>query len=145
MKRKLVLLALISLASCENISLGKKVWRISIENRSSQIIQVIHPEYDRKKKEWLNINLYPDTSLVQNKPINMISLKPTTKNVIDLARDYDETFETIPSGKLSIYIFSEDTLNKYSWEEIRQGYKVLKRYDLTHAELDQMDYTIVYQ
>lgn len=29
-----------------------------------------------------------------------------------------------------LYIFDADTVKKYSWDEIRAGYKVLKRYDL---------------
>lgn len=29
-----------------------------------------------------------------------------------------------------LYIFDADTVNKYSWDEIRADYKVLKRYDL---------------
>ena len=42
------------------------------------------------------------------------------------------------------YVFSVDTLEKYSWEEIREGYKILKRYDLSMDDLDSLDWTITY-
>lgn len=130
---------------CDKNPFAKHVWRIIVRNQSSQRIGFIYPEYDRKTKQILNIHLFPDTSLVEKEPSPMINVPTSDERYIDFPQDFDEVFEAIPSGKLSIYIFSEDTLKKYSWEEIRQGYKVLKRYDLTHAELDQMDYTIVYQ
>ena len=45
---------------------------------------------------------------------------------------------------LMFYVFSVDTLEKYSWEEIREGYKILKRYDLSMDDLDSLDWTITY-
>jgi hypothetical protein len=44
-------------------------------------------------------------------------------------------FHKIPSDTLSVFYFHVDTINKYSWEEIRQGYKVLRRYDLSIDDL----------
>ena len=45
---------------------------------------------------------------------------------------------------LIFFVFSVDTLNKYSWEEIREDYKILKRYDLSISDLDSMNWTIIY-
>ena len=53
----------------------------------------------------------------------------------------------IPNRKdslLMFYVFSVDTLEKYSWEEIREGYMVLKRYDLSITDLDSLNWTITY-
>jgi hypothetical protein len=44
-------------------------------------------------------------------------------------------FNNIPSDTLSVYYFHPDTVAKYSWEEIQQGYKVLQRYDLSLEDL----------
>jgi hypothetical protein len=35
-----------------------------------------------------------------------------------------------------IYIFNQDTLNKYTWEEIQREYKVLQRYDLSSEDIN---------
>ena len=45
---------------------------------------------------------------------------------------------------LMFYVFSVDTLEKYSWEEIREGYRILKRYDLSYEDLDSLNWTITY-
>ncbi|MBR3936990.1 MAG: hypothetical protein IKJ66_03545 [Bacteroidaceae bacterium] len=45
---------------------------------------------------------------------------------------------------LMFYVFSVDTLEKYSWEDIRKGYKILKRYDLSIDDLDSLNWTITY-
>ena len=45
---------------------------------------------------------------------------------------------------LMFYVFSVDTLEKYSWEEIREGYKILKRYDLSYDDMDSLNWTITY-
>ena len=68
---------------------------------------------------------------------------------------HDEWFQTIYDSKeikerfrktdsLMFYVFSVDTLNKYSWDEIREGYKILKRYDLSYEDLDSLNWTITY-
>lgn len=43
------------------------------------------------------------------------------------------------------FVFDADTLNKYSWNQIRTGYKILKRYDLSIENgLKQIKYVITY-
>ena len=43
----------------------------------------------------------------------------------------DVIFKSLPADTLSIFIFSQDTLDKYDWEDIQRGYKVLQRYDIS--------------
>ncbi len=45
---------------------------------------------------------------------------------------------------LMFFVFSDDTLKNYSWDEIREGYKILKRYDLSIVDLDSLNWTITY-
>ena len=45
---------------------------------------------------------------------------------------------------LMFFVFSVDTLDKYSWDEIYEGYMVLKRYDLSITDLDSLNWTITY-
>jgi hypothetical protein len=63
----------------------------------------------------------------------------------DVEWDNQNSFNKyFPHDTLSVFIFSSDTLNKYTWEEVRDGYKILKRYDLSYQDLEEMDYTITY-
>ena len=49
------------------------------------------------------------------------------------------------SFHLSVFIiFHSDTMEKYTWEEVRDGYEILKRYDLSLDDIKRLDYTIVY-
>lgn len=129
---------------CDKPPFAERVWSISIKNNTAEELIFIHPSYNRKTKSIENINLFPDTSLLAEKPINMPIIPAFSENYIDFKVKYEKVFEAIPSGKLSIYLFSKDTLNKHTWEQIRQDYKVLKRYDLTYDELKQMNWTVSY-
>jgi hypothetical protein len=58
--------------------------------------------------------------------------------------NWNKFFQLLPHDTLSVFIFSTDTLNKYSWEEVRKEYKILKRYDFSLKDLQQMNWTITY-
>ena len=57
---------------------------------------------------------------------------------------WEAYFKDQPFDTLSVFIFHTDTLNKYSWEEVRDGYKILKRYDLGKDDLENMHHQLVY-
>jgi hypothetical protein len=59
-------------------------------------------------------------------------------------KSWEKFFHELPYDTLSVFIFHTDTLNKYTWEEVRDGYKILRRYDLSLEDIDEMDYTIIY-
>ena len=85
--------------------------------------------------------LYPDTSItLKYKPYPLESFLSTN---ID-SDNWEEEIEFLPKDTLSIFIFSTDTLNKYSWEEVRRDYKLLKRYDLSIQDLELLDYKVYY-
>lgn len=56
-----------------------------------------------------------------------------------------EDFEknNFPS-KITFFVLSQDTINKYPWEEIRKTNNYLVRYDYTKEQLEGFDYTIIY-
>lgn len=56
----------------------------------------------------------------------------------------DDFFNNYPDKKTKIYIFSLDTINKYTWKEIREKSNYLRRYDISHHEMDSMNWTITY-
>ena len=43
-----------------------------------------------------------------------------------------------------LFIFSSDTLTKYGFSEIRSGYRILKRYDLSRQDLERLSYLVQY-
>jgi len=46
---------------------------------------------------------------------------------------------------LTIFLFSQDTIDHVSWEKIRSEYNILKRYDLSKSKLDSLNWTIEYK
>ncbi len=90
-------------------------------------------------------NLYPDTVLLNNLPVDFLrQLEPQGNSLIySSGCSYDRWFED-NSDKISIFVFSKDTVNQYSWNEIRDHYNVLVRYDLGYEDIQKLDYTIPY-
>ena len=48
------------------------------------------------------------------------------------------------SDTLSVFVFHIDTLLSHSWKEIRNGYKILVRYDLSAEDLESLKGKIYY-
>ena len=85
-------------------------------------------------------------------PVN--SIFPTSENIsitiIDAnsERAYRDSwlraFQDNPNKVLMLYLFSRDTIEQVSWEEIVEDYKILRRYDLSLEDLESMDWVIEY-
>lgn len=85
---------------------------------------------------------YPDTSIVQTKP-HLWTVQPNSSfDDVSEWGTWKERFSK--TEKLSVFIFHTDTLNKYTWEEVRDNYMILKRYDLSLDDLKQCDFTVTY-
>lgn len=87
--------------------------------------------------------LYPDTVIPQIKP-DLYYVGPKISEFIYLDETVEKVFEDLPQDILSIYVFDEDTVNTYEWVQIKEGYKILIRYDLSLEDLEQMNWTIIY-
>lgn len=83
---------------------------------------------------------YPDTSIVQNKPI-LTRVYPHDYSYIDSKKEWKEV---LPKDTIVVFILSKDTVDQYSWDEIRNDYKILKRYDLSIQYLENNQWTIKY-
>lgn len=58
----------------------------------------------------------------------------------------ESAFESlIPSRTLMIYVFDAKVLEGNSWETVKANYIVLKRYDLSLADLESLNWSITYQ
>lgn len=88
---------------------------------------------------WCYASLaYPDTSLSINKPL-LQRIDPLKHTKLDSKEKWDDL---LPSN--TVIIFSNDTIKKYSWEEIRSDNKILKRYDLDLKGLEMDNWTVIY-
>lgn len=56
----------------------------------------------------------------------------------------DDYFNNYPDKKGKFYLFSLDTLKKYSYKEIQENSNYLIRYDLGYEDLENLDWTITY-
>jgi hypothetical protein len=113
------------------------------------------PQYIKmvnKSQNVVDIELqynYPDTLILDSVSVDHVdTIGPniTRKAVTNsLNRGWKSHISHLNShNTIMVFFYSPDTLKKYSWEKIRQDYKVLKRYDLTTDQLEQMDWTVTY-
>lgn len=88
--------------------------------------------------------LYPDTTIsIQDGIVEVISSEK--KAVAGGSAQWKSTFDvTAPNDTMSIFILHTDTLARYSWTEVQNKYKILKRYDLSLGDLERLDFTITY-
>jgi len=117
---KLIILIILLVSSCKTTDIEST---IQIRNNSDQSISTFIA---------LPIEVgfaYPDTTLPLNE-IVMQSAAPGQQNFYDFPTSLEEVLSELPNDTLSVYYFSTDTLNKYSWEEIRDNYMILRRDDL---------------
>lgn len=129
MKRN-ILLVIISLAlSCVScVELFDFVYFFKVQNNSTDIIQY-YASY-----------AYPDTAIAHEKPI-LNTVHPSECSSWESDKDFKDI---IPSDTISVYIFSKDTVDKYSWDKIRSDYNILKRYDLSLKDLETQNWTVSY-
>ena len=123
-----VLSIILCSASCEN--LVDHVYSIKIQNNTNDTL-LFYESYN-----------YPNTSIAQNKPI-LIRVYPKDYSHLDSNKDWDKVLVP-PKDTISIFILSKDTVDRYSWDKIRIGYNVLKRYDLSLDDLEMLSWSIYY-
>lgn len=90
------------------------------------------------------VTAYPDTLLPQKNKMITYYISGNMRPGIGMPNKKSEFLKYLPKDTLSIFIFHTDTLNKYSWEEVRNGYKILKRYDLSYKDLEKLQFKIPY-
>ena len=54
------------------------------------------------------------------------------------------TFNDLDNHVLMIFLFKKSELDNYSWEEVQNDYRILKRYDLSLQDLENNNWTIEY-
>ena len=144
MKTKYILIFIIALISSIFCSCTKWI-DLCAYNRSNDSIAVLCNIFE-------NGVHYPDTTM--QKDTTVILSSGTKYNVIENLLNFgkvgpnerkviwsdDSNYPDI----ICVFILSQDTINKYPWEEIRRTNNYLVRYDYTREQLEGLDYTIEY-
>ncbi len=115
--------------------------------RNPFFTSVLKLNVNNQTSRGLIINIseaYPDTSIPLNNS-KMFGVPPGSKTgKVFKGKKWSDVFARTPKDTLSVFLFSSDTVVVYSWDEIRSGYKVLKRFDLSQQDLEAMNYTVTY-
>lgn len=85
------------------------------------------------KKQHFSESSFQDTLLPIDKHGNIVESKSNLGSYINLD-DYG----------YQIFILSLDTINKYTWEDIRKNNLVLKRFDLTQSDFERLNWRVEY-
>lgn len=83
---------------------------------------------------------YPDTSLAVSKPLLQM-VKPKAYTEFESNQKWEDV---LPKDTILIYILSEDTVDAYSWDIIRNKYNILKRYELSVGDLKKSNWIVTY-
>ncbi|WMJ71739.1 alanine/glycine:cation symporter family protein [Cytophagaceae bacterium ABcell3] len=86
---------------------------------------------------------YPDTLLPEHRPA-FYHLQGGESLNISSGDGWQNVLSELPHNTLSIYVLSTDTLVNYSWDDIREGYNILKRIDVGLDELEATGYTVYF-
>jgi hypothetical protein len=83
-----------------------------------------------------NISPFPSSENVQ---INLIKANSS----VDYPDTWKGTFKRT-NQILMVFLFSKDTIEQIPWNQIRDKYLILRRYDLTLDSLEKRNWTIEY-
>lgn len=139
MKKLLLIIVCVVLISCKFEGIGERKYTITVSNNSNHYIGLhfaLGGLYDG--------GLYPDTLLPQSDEYVCKDIKVSGKYYYYSSAKWEEIYSNLPCDTMSVFIFHTDTLNKYGWQEVRDGYKILRRYDLSLEDIKKMKWTIPY-
>ena len=84
------------------------------------------------------VTLYPDT-VVPEVRVGVLFKQGAARHY-----SYNYLYNEECTDVLSLFIFDADTFNIYDWNEIRSGYKVLQRYDISPEDAKMLERKISY-
>lgn len=128
------LLMLLSYADCER--LAETYYTITIKNHSSDTIRFYVGSLGSE-------HVYPDTLLPAEKP-SFGKILRSRSGYRDSSLPWEEVFAHLPYDTLSIFILDNSVFENEEWPVIRDQYKILKRYDVSIQDLQNMDFNVTY-
>ena len=90
--------------------------------------------------------LFPDTLLPDRNYDTRYRYptKPGLPRSYSTGIPYKRYIQFYGSDTIIIFVFHADTLLKYTWDEVREGYRILKRYDVSWQEMESLNGHIKY-
>lgn len=86
---------------------------------------------------------YPDTLISADNPIRTINAHDS--RYVDVGRNMERFFESLPRDTVSIFFLDADTVKKYSLEAINKEYMILERRDLSYWDLINSNSKVSYR
>jgi hypothetical protein len=144
-KTKIILLSIIAI-----VSTACKVYtpqsivdeRLHIVNHSDRTIYAYYCLND------------PDTTIIDNTTNNLVSFPIKQGNnqffprciVLSKAEGWDAFFANKKENyRIHIFVFDANVFENVSWKEIKKEYLILKRYDLSYKDLQELKWDVVYE
>lgn len=128
----IIFVLLAGLFSCEHPPGATVRHRITIKNNTYEDVWYL-----------MSYN-YPDTSAPSNNEYLSL-IRSKSAGYEDSKKKWDKVFaEDIQGDKLMIFIFDNEIVENYSWDQIRDNYMVLKRIEVSLQELKDNKYEINY-
>lgn len=122
-------------STCEK-NKDEEIQRLKVKNNSSN---TIYTKYSTQ---------YPDTSLsIITDPTKVPPLYKIPPNSIQetyYKAPSEGIFKTMKSDVLLVFIFDAETLESTPWDTVVANYLILKRYELTLQELNDMNWIVTY-
>lgn len=125
------LLCVFSQCNSDELSRG-----FSIYNNSGSPICYFMP--------WEHGVFYPDTALIEIDPKPYKMFSEYHFSFADGRLNENSFFDNFPTDTISIFFFDPVTLEEYDWLAIKNEYKILARYDLSHSDLRKLNWEICY-
>ena len=72
---------------------------------------------------------------IRPEPIDNFTTKANSHNMMRTLGTWEKFWSLYPDDTVSFFFFHKDTVEKYSWDEIRQNNKLLVRYDIGVRDL----------
>lgn len=126
-RRNAIIFFSVLITGCEGNSLFERTLSFGIKNNSSHSVYMYFADG--------NSSAYPDTTIPVTQNLAGPILPGNLGKYTVWSNSFRKVFDRLPKDTLSVFVFHADTLKKYSWSEIRSGYKVLKRYDLSYSDI----------
>ena len=139
--RTLVIAFMLNLLSCSPTNTENCHKIITFNNISDKTLHITSSESCPNTDSY---KASPDPSL--DPSTNKVLPNGINKNALSNPNICTETFykDFVPSGILMVYVFDAQTLDEQGWDYIKANDLVLKRYDLTLKDLENMNWTITY-
>jgi len=91
--------------------------------------------------------LYPDTLLWDESPFSELNIEQLiipAKSIEEIGF-FDDQFSGMAQGqKIRLFLFDREIIDTNPWDTIRNNYLVLRRYDLSIEDLNQLNWVITY-